>query len=102
MSPFAPSDKEDEYFLTIDQDKIIQMRSELDKKRSEAAKQQRKETHWMKCPKCGTNLAEINYQNVMIDTCSECKGIWLDQGELELLVKGQAKVTKSFFQKLFD
>jgi Zn-finger nucleic acid-binding protein len=74
------------------------MRSELDKKRSEVAKQQRKETHWMKCPKCGTNLAEINYQNVMIDTCSECKGIWLDQGELDLIGRGKAQVTKRFFK----
>lgn len=102
MSPYEPSDKEEEYFLKLDREKIEQMRSELDKKRQEAAKQQRKDTHWMKCPKCGSKLHEVNYQNVMIDTCSDCKGIWLDQGEIELLVKGQAKVTKSFFKKLFD
>jgi len=54
----------------------------------------------MKCPKCGNDLQEINYQNVMIERCLECKGIWLDHGELELLVKGQAKMTKGFLGKL--
>lgn len=102
MTPFDPSDKEHEYFLKLDREKIKKMRSELDKKRKEAAEKQRKDTHWMKCPKCGFDLKEINYQSVMIDTCPECKGIWLDQGELELLVKGQAQVTKRFFKRLFD
>jgi ribosomal protein L37AE/L43A len=102
MTPYEPSDREDEYFLKLDKEKIKKRRSELDVKRDEEAKLNRKQTHWMKCPKCGSDLNEMNYQNVMIDTCQECKGIWLDQGEIELLVKGQAQVTKSFFKKLFD
>jgi Zn-finger nucleic acid-binding protein len=56
----------------------------------------------MKCPKCGADLEEINYKNVMIDTCKECQGIWLDHGELELLTKGEAHLTKGFLGKLFD
>jgi Zn-finger nucleic acid-binding protein len=37
----------------------------------------------------------------MIDTCKECKGIWLDHGELELLSKGQAQFTKGFLSRVF-
>jgi Zn-finger nucleic acid-binding protein len=37
----------------------------------------------------------------MIDRCPDCKGIWLDHGELELLGKGQAQVTKGFLKKVF-
>ena len=101
MAPYEPSDREDEYFLRLDVEKIEKMRTGLDKQREEEAKRQRKETHWMKSPKCGADLEEINYQNVMIDTCKECKGIWLDHGELELLSKGQAQFNKGFLSRVF-
>jgi len=96
-----PSDEEDEYFFREDQEKVRKLREELDKKRQAQSTEQRKETHWMKCPKCGADLEEINYQNVMIDKCPECNGIWLDQGELELLAKAEARVTKGLLSKLF-
>ena len=96
-----PSDEEEEYFHREDQEKIRKLREELDKKRETQSKEQRKQTHWMKCPKCGGDLVEINYQNVMIDQCPECNGIWLDQGELELLAKAEAPVTKGLLSKLF-
>ncbi len=96
-----PSDKEDEYFMKLDQERISKMRSSLDKEREEEFKLHRKDTHWMKCPKCGHDLEEINYQDVLLDRCPDCKGVWLDHGELELLGKGDAKVTKSFLKKVF-
>ena len=101
MTPVEPSDQEDEYFHKLDAEKIKKMRGEMDQKREEEAKQHRQEAHWMKCPKCGADLKEVKYQNVMIDICHDCEGIWLDHGELELLVQGEAKVTKGFFKKLF-
>ena len=96
-----PSDQEDEYFFRMDQEKLEKLREELDKKRADQSKEQRKEAHWMKCPKCGSELEELNYQNVMIDKCPDCNGIWLDQGELELLATGEARVTKKFLGGLF-
>lgn len=102
MAPVEPSNREDEYFMKLDMEKVIKMRMGLDKKREEEFRKLNKEVHWMKCPKCGSDLQEVNYQNVMIDTCSECKGIWLDHGELELLGRGEVKVTKRFLRKLFD
>ncbi len=100
-----PSDKpinpEDEYFLKLDMARIKDLRSKLDKGREEENEQQRMKAHWMKCPKCGSDLEELNHGEVMIDQCTECKGIWLDQGELELLTKGKAAFSESFFQKLF-
>ncbi len=102
MAPVEPSNREDEYFMKLDMEKVIKMRMGLDKKREEEFRKLNKEVHWMKCPKCGSDLQEVNYQNVMIDTCLECKGIWLDHGELELLGRGEVKVTKRFLRKLFD
>jgi acetyl-CoA carboxylase beta subunit len=101
MSPFEPSDREVEFFKKLDAEKIAKMRSDLDKKRKEDAKKKEKEAHWMKCPKCGSGLEEINFQNVMIDRCCDCQGIWLDHGELEILVDDQAKMTKGLLKKLF-
>lgn len=101
MSPYKPTDKEDEFFMRLEREKVAKLRFNLDKKREQEGKQKRQEAHWMKCPKCGADLEEINYQNVMIDTCKECKGIWLDHGELELLAKGQAQLTMRFLSRLF-
>ncbi|MBI3181801.1 MAG: zf-TFIIB domain-containing protein [Myxococcales bacterium] len=81
-----PSSLEDEYFA----------REEIEKKRKLALKQadelaarereERKKLHFMKCPKCGMDLQALKKGPVEIDTCFNCKGIWLDSGELEQLL----------------
>lgn len=38
------------------------------------------------CPVDNAQLMEINKSGVMIDVCPECKGVWLDKGELEKIV----------------
>jgi len=55
MAPVEPSDREDEYFMKLDAEKVKKLRSELDKKREEEAKGHRKDAHWMKCPSAGLN-----------------------------------------------
>jgi uncharacterized protein len=40
-----------------------------------------------RCPTDGVSLIEINRSGVMIDVCPECKGVWLDRGELEKIVR---------------
>ena len=37
----------------------------------------------MKCPKDGTDLRRADRNGVEIDWCPECRGVWLDRGELE-------------------
>ncbi len=48
----------------------------------------------IKCPKCTNKLITINYQNIEIDRCSQCEGIWFDAMEAEQLkkVKGSEKI----------
>ena len=42
----------------------------------------------MRCPACGARLVEIERADVFIDACPECRGVWLDRGELDkILVK---------------
>jgi hypothetical protein len=41
----------------------------------------------MFCPRCEvTSLIERTRAGVAIDTCPECKGLWLDRGELDRLL----------------
>lgn len=37
------------------------------------------------CPVCRAPLQEITKAGVAIDTCGQCRGVWLDRGELEKL-----------------
>lgn len=41
--------------------------------------------HWMRCPKCGAELSEVQFRQVKIDKCFSCGGVYLDDGELEQL-----------------
>ena len=38
------------------------------------------------CPNDGTGMKEVNRNGVLIDICPECRGVWLDRGELEKLL----------------
>lgn len=40
----------------------------------------------MNCPKCKSIMVVLELNEVEIDNCLECGGIWLDSGELELLL----------------
>ena len=40
----------------------------------------------MKCPNCNATLLMTDKQGVEIDYCPECRGIWLDKGELEKIM----------------
>ena len=37
------------------------------------------------CPVCQGSMREVSKNGVAIDTCSQCRGVWLDRGELEKL-----------------
>lgn len=46
----------------------------------------------MKCPVCkDVTLLMSEKKGVEIDYCPECRGIWLDRGELEKLVEREEK-----------
>ena len=43
----------------------------------------------MKCPVCDdVRMREVEKDGVTIDVCPDCKGVWLDRGELEKLMSG--------------
>ena len=40
----------------------------------------------MKCPNCNEVLQITERQNVEIDYCPNCRGVWLDKGELDKFI----------------
>lgn len=76
-----PSRNEDEYFAKQDAELIKARRKGLDAERE----QRERSAHFMRCPKCGGELVEKEFQHMKIDVCKECQGTWLDAGEFELL-----------------
>lgn len=44
----------------------------------------------MKCPNCNTSLAIADRSGVEIDYCPDCRGIWLDRGELDKIIERSA------------
>jgi Zn-finger nucleic acid-binding protein len=42
------------------------------------------------CPKCRGAMRQYERSGVTIDQCTECRGIFLDRGELERLIDAEA------------
>ena len=39
----------------------------------------------LKCPRCEINMEKLRKYDVLIDYCKKCKGIWLDDKEIDKL-----------------
>ena len=61
-------------------------RPRLDRSRGEPVEAAKKKEFWMVCPKCGERLEEVEHDNVKVDRCRACAGIYLDKGELETII----------------
>jgi len=48
----------------------------------------------LKCPNCKKEMVVLELDKVEIDHCLLCGGIWLDEGELELLLEGASEKNK--------
>lgn len=96
--------KEDEYFAKRDSELVKDLRRKKEEDEQKKIKDlllERKRIHYMKCPKCGMDLHEIEFKDVLIDRCPDCRGIWLDKGELETLLTKEARFMKQLFKGFF-
>jgi len=69
---------ENEYFQRREREVIAKMKAKLE---SESARSLE-----IKCPKCDGTLIETDFQEIKIDVCNKCSGVWLDAGELTQIV----------------
>jgi hypothetical protein len=70
--------KEDIYFAERDREVLEKLRAQLRKAENIGEPPP--------CPKCSGRLEGYTFQDIALDRCHECGGVWLDRGELEAIV----------------
>jgi uncharacterized protein with PIN domain len=83
---------EEDYFRKKDQEAIEKLREKM----RVAQQAQEAGQSSMRCPRCTGTLVETKFEDVMIDRCDNCSGIWLDPGELAQLLQ---KDTSGWFRR---
>jgi len=100
MSGRAMLNDEEEYFARKEA-ALLNRPAVEDRKRVDVEEDERRRLlHFMKCPKCGKQLEEIQHEGLYIDKCSGCDGIWFDRGELEIVRKNNVRILDTI-QSLF-
>ena len=88
---------EEEYFHRKNQEAIAKLREKM----RVAAQAKEAGTSSLKCPRCDGALKEIFIEDVPIDACDKCAGVWLDSGEMEKLTQTDiARWFRSLWQKM--
>jgi Zn-finger nucleic acid-binding protein len=47
----------------------------------------------LNCPVCRVGLAMSDRQGIEIDYCPQCRGVWLDRGELDKIIERSSSAT---------
>jgi uncharacterized protein len=99
---------EDQWFRAnekelLDTARVAREKREAEREASEqaAVREALKKAHFMKCPKCGHDMAEeVLDADVAIDRCSHCEGVFFDAGELERAYMKKAEDRRGLFRRL--
>ena len=92
-----PTEHEEEFFARQEFERMKDVEEQRVRKIKADEMESLKELHFMRCPKCGMQLVEIDYRTIKIDRCTSCDGVWLDAGELEQISRLDAPVMNKFF-----
>lgn len=82
-----PSENENEYFARVEAQKRLEAQVKLASEVAIEEKQRLKQLHFMHCPKCGSDLHQETLEDVTVEICPGCRGIFLDDGELVKLTE---------------
>jgi hypothetical protein len=53
-----------------------------------------------RCPRCGASMATTRIEDVEVDKCPSCEGIFFDRGELETVLLRHDAHRRGFFRRL--
>ncbi|HNX32074.1 MAG TPA: zf-TFIIB domain-containing protein [Holophaga sp.] len=81
--PVKPTTREEEFFAKQEFERRRKAAQELEKHLASQELVRLKELHWMRCPKDGMELVEVEFHGVKVDQCSHCGGVFLDAGEMD-------------------
>lgn len=73
---------EEGYFIQKDRELIAKMREKIS-----SESQNSTQTSNFDCPKCDGKLETGKFENVQIDVCNKCGGVWLDAGEMQQITQ---------------
>ena len=94
MTLSKPSSTEEEYFARLEAEKKKRHAEEKRNQLTREEQERLKALHWMRCPKCGMELQEVPFKGITIDRCFHCRGVYLDDGELEKIAGGESGFLK--------
>ena len=89
MDQESTRSQEEAYFYTLNKELLERKRNELDAKKKDGRAVNTNNPNWMKCPKCGYDMEEIELLKIQVDRCTQCQGIYFDNGELQTLLESQ-------------
>ena len=87
-------DQEEAYFYKKNKELLEKRRKELDAQKDQQTDRTQM-PYWMRCPKCGEQMNEVDLSGIKVDQCSGCQGMYFDAGELQTLISAQEP--KGFF-----
>jgi hypothetical protein len=77
---------EDGYFAAKEHELLEEMKLEFHK--AEAA---RRAAQMATCPNCSGTFEKYEFMGFVLDRCGSCEGIWLKKGELDGILRQQAR-----------
>ena len=51
----------------------------------------------MICPACKSDMIVVEHSQIELDYCADCRGLWFDSGELELLLESMGLESPDLF-----
>ena len=83
---------EEEEFRRKDKETLARLREHI---RQEAHKHSN-DPVTMNCPRCTGKLHAENYNEVQLDRCDTCGGVWVDAGELQEILTQDSPASRWF------
>jgi hypothetical protein len=85
---------EDQYFAKRNRQLLEKMRAQTEPADETTAR----ETARGRCPKCGKRLDSRRFDNIVLEECPSCRGIWLARDEIANLSRRESE---SFLGRFF-
>lgn len=70
-------------------------------KQGQAALDKLRAEHWLKCPKCGHDMQVATFEDIEVENCTFCKGVFFDRDEIETLLLRKTPQRFRFYRKFF-
>lgn len=98
---------EDEWFARHEEELLRQARREHEHRMQQLAEKQRageeqrlRDLHHLKCPKCGHDMTVRHVEEIEVEQCGTCEGIFFDKGELDAILLKRGDERRGFFRRL--